>query len=136
MTRGRPPHEPTPKSRQRVAVVAGAGWNREEIAELLGIDADTLAKHYKHDLTVGAREMREEIIEVMRKSAKKGNVAAGRLYLTGSSRAPTPAPVTDQSLEIVSMPSQATGVKAQRNEQAKVAQQGTEWATLLPSSVQ
>ena len=96
----------------------------------------TLAKHYDHELTTGAKEAREEVLEAMRKQAKKGNVAAARLMLTGLQRPDLVSQPTDASLEIVSMPSQATGVKAQRNEDAKTAQKGTEWATLLPSSVQ
>ena len=72
----------------------------------------------------------------MRREALGGNLPAARLYLTGAKRAEPLQQPTDASLEIISMPSQATGVKAQRNEDAKVAQKGTEWATLLPSSVQ
>lgn len=133
---GRPAHEPTAISRQKVATAAGGGMSQEDIAIMLKLDAKTLFKHYEHELTVGAREAREEILAAMRKAGKKGNVAAARLYLQGIAKPAEPRVVTDASLEIVAMPSQATGVKAQRNEQAKTAQQGTEWQTLLPSSVQ
>jgi hypothetical protein len=110
--------------------------SQDDIAVMLQIDPKTLRKHYEYELTTGAKEAREEILEAMRKQAKKGNVAAARLVLTGLTRAEPLQQPTDASLEIISMPSQATGVKAQRNEDAKVAQKGTEWATLLPSSVQ
>jgi hypothetical protein len=135
-TRGRPPHEPTAATKRKVANCKGGGWTQEEIAELLDIDCDTLRKHYRRELTVGARQAREEVLDAVMRAAKDGSMAAARLYLQGTAKPePLPQP-TDASLEIVSMPSQATGVKAQRNENAKTAQQGTEWATLLPSSVQ
>jgi DNA-binding CsgD family transcriptional regulator len=136
MTRGRPEHKPTVKSQARVASMAGGGMSQDEIAAALRIDRNTLAKHYKDDLTSGAAQRREEVLEVVRREALDGNLPAARLYLTGARRAEPLPQVTDASLEIVAMPSQATGVKAQRNEQAKTAQQGTEWQTLLPSSVQ
>ena len=135
-TRGRPPHQPTPTTKRKVVNCALGGMNQDDIASMLGIDRNTLAKHYHHELTVGAGEAREEILAAMREQATKGNVAAARLVLTGLVRPmPLPQP-TEQSLEIISMPSQVTGVKAQRNEDAKTAQKGTEWATLLPSNVQ
>ena len=130
---GRPPHEPTATKRLRVAILAGAGWSYERLALLLDIDRNTLTKHYAYELTIGAAEKQAEVMEVVYRSAKKGSLPAAKFYTQHGTPAPTP---TDASLEIVSMPSQATGVKAQRNEQAKTAQQGTEWSQLLPSSVQ
>jgi hypothetical protein len=132
MRTGRPPHKPTDITRRRVAVLAGAGWSHRRLATLLDIDRDTLTKHYLHELTIGAAEKLAEVMEAVYRLAKKGNVTAAKFY---SQHAQTPEP-TPESLEIVSMPSQAIGVKAQRNEHAKVAQQGTEWQQLLPSSVQ
>jgi hypothetical protein len=129
---GRPPHEPTASNRRRVAVLAGAGWSYERLATLLDIDRNTLTKYYLHELTIGAAEKLAEVMEGVYALAKKGNVTAAKFY---SQQAQSPEP-TSESLEIVSMPSQAIGVKAQRNEHAKVAQQGTEWQQLLPSSVQ
>ncbi len=135
-TNGRPPHEPTAITKRKVETCAAGGMSQEDIAIMLRIDAKTLAKHYEEELSVGSREAKAEILEALRKQAKKGNVSAARLLLTGLQRPEPLREPTDASLEIISMPSQATGVKAQRNEDAKVAQKGTEWATLLPSSVQ
>jgi hypothetical protein len=134
--RGRPSHTPTDATKRKVSIAAGAGITRENIALSMGIDRDTLAKHYEHELTVVAQERCLAVVLAVYDKAVDGNTSAAKLYLQGIAK-PEPVPTpTDASLEIVSMPSQATGVKAQRNEDAKVAQQGTEWASLLPSSVQ
>ena len=97
-SRGRPSHEPTPTSRRRVAVVAGGGWSHDEIAALLEIDRGTLAKHYAHELTVGAREKREEVLEAMRKAAKKGSVAAAKLYMQGTGQVIPAAALADDAI--------------------------------------
>ena len=128
MKAGRPAHEPTATKRQLVAILAGGGWTQAQLAVLLDIDIDTLTKHYRHELTVVAAEKRAEVMQAIYRSAKKGSVPAAKLY----TQAGAPVP-TENSLEIVTM---QPGVKAQRNEQAKSAPQGSEWQPLLPSNLQ
>ena len=46
----RPPHKPTDKMRELVGLHATMGTDQETIADLLGIDRKTLAKHYRTEL--------------------------------------------------------------------------------------
>jgi hypothetical protein len=128
MTMGRPEYKPTAATRRRVTIGAGSGMSHEALARALRISRNTLEKHYAEELSNGAAERQLEVQEALFRQAKKGNVAAIRLYLASS--APIP---TENSLEVVTM---QPGVKAQRNEQAKSAPTGTEWQDILPRSVQ
>jgi hypothetical protein len=132
---GRPEHQPTVATRRRVESAAGSGLSHEGIAMALGIDRGTLEKHYRHELTVGAHVARVEIVEAMRWAAKKGNVAAARLYLQGAEKPPAmQAPLGSEAPQ--RLPIAPAGIKAERDQMAKTAQEGTEWADLLPSNVQ
>ena len=128
---GRPPHEPTATARRRVAVLAGGGWSQDDIAAVLEIDRNTLAKHYMHELTVGAREKREEILEAMRKAAKKGSVPAARLYLQNIGQVLPATALADESIAPSPI---ADGLKAARDRAATTAHTGTEWAEVLARS--
>lgn len=129
-TRGRPPFEPTKAQRRRVSIAAGAGMSHDSIAQVLGISRTTLLKHFSQELTVGAAERRMEVLEAVHRAAKRGNVAAAKAY---SQLVPT-AP-SEESPEGALV---GEGKKDRANREAKGAQQGTEWESLLtpPSSVQ
>jgi hypothetical protein len=47
---GRPSHEPTERTKKLVQDLASAGFAYERIAKHIGIDSETLAKHYKAEL--------------------------------------------------------------------------------------
>ena len=121
---GRPPHNPTPSSRRRVAICAGAGMSRSEIALALAIDRKTLTKHYRDELAFGAYRCRTEILEALFASGKKGNAAAARAYLQ---LAPAGAPL----LPPKPPKAEPLGKKAAANEAAKTAEVGTSWHELL-----
>lgn len=117
-------HKPTKKQRQEVAIAAGAGVSHEEMALGLGISRPTLEKHYAHELTTGAYRKRQEVLNAMFKAAKGGNVAAQKAYVAYTPRAAAPP----------AEPELPEGKKAQRQADAVTAQNGTEWATLLPTA--
>lgn len=54
---GRPPHEPTAKTRNTVEVMAAAGIPQDDIARVLGICRDTLRRHYRDELDTGGSKM-------------------------------------------------------------------------------
>ena len=125
----RPEHEPTVASRRRVTIGAGSGMSHEALALALDISRNTLEKHYGDELSKGAAVRQLEIKESIFRQAKKGNVAAARLYLQGAAQAvPQAAPDSEQP-EFV--PPIADGLKAARDRAATTAQQGTEWAGVL-----
>lgn len=56
-TIGRPPHEPTPHSREQVEAMAGLGMTHDEICLLTKLSGKTLRKHYAEELDAGAIKM-------------------------------------------------------------------------------
>ena len=50
---GRRGHKPDPAGRRQVEALAGYGIPEAEIAGVIGIDAKTLRKHYRHELDHG-----------------------------------------------------------------------------------
>jgi len=125
----RPQFKPTPALRRRVAICAGAGVAHEEIALGLGIARGTLEKHFAHELTTGAFEKRQEVIDAMFKAAKKGNVAAQKAFVAlQPGIAPPP---------LKGGKAPKPGKKEQANLEAACAQTGTDWQELLaPQRVQ
>ena len=111
---------PTAKTREKVAICKMGGMSDEAIAIALGgISRTTLLKHYKAELTTVAAEKRAEVLAAMFKAAKKGNVAAQRAILARTEGG------GGQGVEKL-------GKKEQAQAEAGKAQQGTEWADLLP----
>lgn len=130
----RPSHKPTSALRRKVSIAAGGGWSHEEIALALGVSRNTLEKHYAAELTTVAFQRRLEAIEGLHKAAKKGNAAAAKAYAAMTPRVAAPPPAEG---EVPTAPRATTpeGKKAQQNELAKTAQNGTEWESILkPSS--
>jgi AcrR family transcriptional regulator len=116
----RPPHKPTPTTRRRVAIAAGAGWAHSAIALSLGVSRTTLLKHYRDELRGGAARRRMLIAEALYRSAMRGNVAAMRAFLAaGEQAAGTPSPTP-------------LGKKARAQLDAQNAEIGTDWEDLLP----
>lgn len=116
--------EPTTAQRKRVAICAGGGMSHEEIALGMNISRPTLEKHFAHDLSIGAHEKRQEVLEAMHRTAKKGNVAAQKAYIAMAAPvAAPPLPADDVTL----------GKKAQAAAAAVNSQAGTDWADILPT---
>lgn len=66
---GRPPHEPTEKTRQQVKTLAGYGIPQDGIAKLIGISEPTLQKHYREELDVGMVEANSLVVQSLFKKA-------------------------------------------------------------------
>lgn len=123
-----PAFNPTPKLRRSVSIAAGAGVSHEEIALGMGISRPTLEKYFAFELTTGAYQRRQEVLDAMFRAAKKGNVAAQKAYaaLTPKPAAPPlPQPGATDKLPV--------GKKARAQADATTAQAGTDWETLLPA---
>lgn len=98
----------------------------EEIAIGLGISRNTLTKHFERELSIGAIERRQEVLDAMFKSAKGGNVTAQKAYIAMSP--PLAAPPAEMPAERQAKPA---GKKEQRQADAVTAQVGTGWEDLL-----
>jgi phage repressor protein C with HTH and peptisase S24 domain len=70
---GRPEYKPTIEARQTVEEMKYCGESENVIARALGIDPDTLRKHFADELENGHSNRRREVIGLMFKSARDGN---------------------------------------------------------------
>ncbi|KRD71437.1 hypothetical protein [Lysobacter sp. Root96] len=102
----------------------------EAIAQALKIDRKTLSKHYELELSSGASLKRAEVMEKLFASAKKGSTSAARLYLQVQPEF-TPVPLQDEKPST----EPKKGKKAQAQEDAGGAAEGTGWQDLLPANV-
>lgn len=77
--RGRPPHEVTKKTRNRVSMLVALGWANPRSASALGVTLPTLHKHYFYELR--QRDVARDRLELRRlelawEMAEAGNVGA------------------------------------------------------------
>ena len=77
--RGRPPHEVTLKTRNRVSMLVALGWTNPRVAAALGVTLPTLHKHYFYELR--QREVARDRLDMRRlelawELAESGNVGA------------------------------------------------------------
>lgn len=73
---GRPSYRPSLEDRKTVEELKFVGESDNTIARALGIDPDTLRKHFPDELADGHAQRRKEVIGLLFKSARDGNVAA------------------------------------------------------------
>lgn len=75
---GRPAFRPSIEQRQTVEEMKFCGDSDEVIARAIGIDADTLRKHFADELLDGYAMRRKEVVSLMFKEARAGNASAIR----------------------------------------------------------
>ena len=66
---GRPPYQPTPDQRRQVEMMAAYGIKHEDIAGVLGIDRNTLAKHFRAELDLGTSKVVAQVANSLVKKA-------------------------------------------------------------------
>lgn len=74
--RGRPAYRPSLEDRQMVEQMKFCGDSENTIARALGIDPDTLRKHFPEELADGHAQRRKEVVGMLFGAARSGNVAA------------------------------------------------------------
>jgi len=126
--RGRPKHVPTEDSRLVVKVMAAVNKRHSEIAEALGISEPTLRKGYKAELAGGRAQIRAEVLFLMMREAKAGNVSAMNLILRQFDKADLDeAARSFDGAEPPRPRPSAQGKKEQAAEAAAMAGEGTDW---------
>jgi len=58
---GRPPFAPSDRERRMVAVMKGYGATNDDIADAMGIDRNTVAKHFPDELAIGRERATAEV---------------------------------------------------------------------------
>jgi hypothetical protein len=71
--RGRPAFNPTPAMRRTVERMVACGDSQNTIARAIGIEDDTLRKHFDEELKNGYAKKRREVLNWMYEGARKGN---------------------------------------------------------------
>lgn len=101
--RGRPAFNPTAAHRRQVEMMLSVGTSADMIARAIGITEPTLRKHFREELANGLARRQLEVLSLLFKSARKGNVSAQRhleqmiaraavgAAFAGTEEAPTPA---------------------------------------------
>ena len=74
--RTKPSHEPTDAQRQTVQLHATVGTAQPLIAQIIGIDAKTLRKHYREELDVSKAKANATIGGALFNKAKGGDTTA------------------------------------------------------------
>lgn len=77
--RGRPSYAKTKENQQFVAARAAAGWSHQRIAADMGIDDDTLRKHFSGELQNGRVYIEGMMIDVLTQRMRAGHVPSIRL---------------------------------------------------------
>lgn len=119
---GRLPHVPTDETRERVAILLGAGMPAWQVAQAIGIAESTLRDHYAAELDSGRAAKRAELIVAMHTAGRGGNVAAQKAYLAMDSDLDAPPEPRPDPL----------GKKDAANQAALTAGAGVDWARGLP----
>jgi hypothetical protein len=121
--RGRPPFVATPTMRRKVSELIACGMSQDDIARAIGCSAPTLSVHFAEELATGRAARRAEVIGLLFRQARRGNVTAQKAleHLTGIAPPGSPSPP----------PVRKTGKKEQAEIEAGTAAEGTEWAKLI-----
>jgi AcrR family transcriptional regulator len=82
---------PTSAMRRKVQTLV-VEMSEDEIARAIGINRSTLRRHFSNELQTGRATVRAEAIEMLRRQAKKGNVAAIKALLQRSDQPPPAKP--------------------------------------------
>lgn len=78
---GRKPHMPTDKDRRMVESMKAFGILNEDIAKVIGIDADTLAKHYRAELDTALIKANSKVASKLFEKAMTGDTACMMFWL-------------------------------------------------------
>ena len=122
--RGRPPFNPTRAMRISVERMLACGDSQNSVAKALGIDDDTLRKHFVEELATGAARRRREVVDAIFDGVNERNASlirraeemtrAAAAQDAGRSAAHTPA-------------ADRRGKKEVRRDEAVTAGETSEW---------
>lgn len=127
--RGRPPFAPTTAQRRQVGELLACSMSKKDIARVLGIHEETLEKHFGEELATGAAKRRAEVIGLLFKNARAGNVSAQKKLEEMSGQAVAAASFDQPEAGRRAAPPAAKpkGKKEAAAEAALTAGQGSDW---------
>jgi AraC-like DNA-binding protein len=127
---GRPAYEPTQAERDDVKLWAADDWTEDRMARQLGISRTTLRKYFEAEIEFGADQVRTQALRDLRRASRLGKVAASAKLLQLSGFVPPSAPAA-APLDRPDMIDDRLGKKERAQIDARTAEAGTSWASLL-----
>lgn len=123
---GRPPHQPTPRDRQTVEVLAGFAIPIDSICKVVGVDKKTLLKHYAAEIDAGAAKVEAQLAgNLLRLANGTDGTALKAIMFALNCRfgwsAYAPRPQAEEPL----------GKKAQAEVAAQTAHETSDWGNLV-----
>ncbi|HEV2099438.1 MAG TPA: hypothetical protein VGR45_11005 [Stellaceae bacterium] len=85
---GRPSFKATPSRRRTVEEMVACGESHDTIARAVGCSDETLRTHFADELATGHAKRRSEVIGLLYKTARGGNVSAQRKLAEMTGRGP------------------------------------------------
>lgn len=128
---GRKRYVPTREDRERVKLLAAADTPHGVIASRLGISEPTFRRAFSGDLETARAEKRAEIVELLHREARKGNVAAMRELAAKIDEADLKARALAATLADRPAPKVTAGKKVQVADAAQKAMKEGKWAGLM-----
>lgn len=117
---GKPAFKPTKTQRDDVELLVATGMSEAGIAAAIGVCRDTLRKYFADELLHGHSRIRRETMQLLRKAAKSGNVAAIKALAAEAAVVPSEAPKLEP-----------LGKKETLAREAQTVPADTEWGALL-----
>jgi len=121
--RGRPAYKPTKAIRREVEQMLACGMAGKDIASALSINEDTFHKHFAEEVRIGRAKCRAEVISMLFKAARAGNVAAQKKLYEQTTLAAAEEAISNPAAPRAEPP----GKKELAADAAKTAGFGTEW---------
>jgi hypothetical protein len=73
-------YTPTPEHRRLVESTSGVGLPYNEIASLIGVDEETLLRHYAHEIEVGQAKANAQIAKTIYNKAQEGDATSLKIW--------------------------------------------------------
>lgn len=112
--------KPTKGQRADVRLMAAAGMSEEAISAVIGVQRQTLRKHFADDLLTGHSKEMAANLKRLKGAANDGNVAAMKALDAKFDVLPPQAPKPEP-----------LGKKEALQQEAQKGHEGTEWSNLL-----
>lgn len=117
--------------KRTVEEMVSCGESENTVARGLGIDVDTMRKHFPNELLNGGSKRRKELIELLFSSARKGNVSAQKKLVEMTAVAAAAAEFERPEAAAAPVKAPKRGKKELADEAASTAGIGTDWKSDL-----
>ena len=75
-------HRPTESLKSQVEAAAGLGLPQDQIGALIGVDAKTLRRYYRHELDLGKAKASAQVAKSLFNKATSGNDTTAMIWWT------------------------------------------------------